>query len=80
MQELIGQIAAAVIGGTIILILAVIAWRGQNHAISATQYSAAKEGILDFAEVIEDRFKTAHLGFGFFQVIFKSFFQIRVTG
>lgn len=54
MQELIGQIAATVIGGTIILILAVIAWRGQNHAISSTQYSAAKEGILDFAEVIEE--------------------------
>lgn len=54
MQELIGQIAATVIGGVIILILAVIAWRGQNHATSAVQYSAGKEGILDFAQVMEE--------------------------
>ncbi len=54
MQELIGQIAAALVGGTIILILAVIAWRGQSHSISTVQYSAAKEGVLDFAEVLEE--------------------------
>lgn len=62
MQELIGQIAATVIGGVIILILAVIAWRGQHHAISTTQYSAAKESVLDFAEVIEEDF--SNLGGG----------------
>ena len=54
MQELIGQIAATVIGGVIILILAVIAWRGQSHAVGSVQYSSAKESILDFAEVMEE--------------------------
>ena len=54
MQEMIGLLASAIIGATIILILAVIAWRGQHHTIAATQYSAAKEGTLDFAEVIEE--------------------------
>lgn len=54
MQEWIGHIAAAIIGGVIILILAVIGWRGQHHAISATQYSAAKGGMLYFVEVMEE--------------------------
>lgn len=54
MQELIGQIAATIIAGTIILILAVVTWRGQHHSTSAVQYSAAKEGLLDFAEVMEE--------------------------
>lgn len=54
MQEWIGHIAAIVIGGTILLILAVVGWRGQHNSVSATQFSAAKEGILDFAEVIEE--------------------------
>ncbi len=54
MQELIGHIAAVVIGATIILILAVIGWRGQHHSVSTVQYSAAKEGILDFAEIMEE--------------------------
>jgi hypothetical protein len=53
-QELIGQIAASLIAGTIILILAVVSWRGQHHSTSAVQYSALKEGILDFAEVMEE--------------------------
>lgn len=54
MQEMIGIIASVVIGATIILVLAVISWRGNTHATSAVQYSAAKEGILDFAEVMEE--------------------------
>lgn len=54
MQELIGQIAASLIAGTIILILAVVSWRGQHHSTSAVQYSALKEGVLDFAEVMEE--------------------------
>ncbi len=54
MQELIAIIASTVIGATIILMLAVIAWRGQNHTTSSVQYSAAKSGVLDFAEVIEE--------------------------
>lgn len=54
MQELIGIIASVVIGATIILVLAVISWRGNNHATSATQFSAAKEGMLDLAEFLEE--------------------------
>lgn len=42
------------IGATILLILAVIAWRGQHHSVSTEQFSAAKEGMLDFAEVMEE--------------------------
>lgn len=54
MQEWIGHIAAAVIGATLLLVLAVLSWRGQHHTITATQYSAAKESALDFAEVIDE--------------------------
>ncbi|MEM1043945.1 MAG: hypothetical protein AAGI91_15125 [Bacteroidota bacterium] len=56
MQELIAIIASTVIGVTVILILAVIAWRGQNHTTSSAQYSAAKAGLLSFAEVVEEDF------------------------
>ncbi|MDX1409892.1 MAG: hypothetical protein R3330_17200, partial [Saprospiraceae bacterium] len=54
MQELIGHVGALVVGATILLILAVIGWRGQHHSVSTEQYSAAKEGLLDFAEVMEE--------------------------
>lgn len=54
MQEWIGHIAAALIGGMILLILAVIGWRGQHHSTSATQYTAAKGGILDIVQVLEE--------------------------
>lgn len=54
MQEMIGIIASVVVGATIILVIAVISWRGQSHATSAVQYSAAKAGILDFAEAMEE--------------------------
>lgn len=54
MQEWIGHIAAALIGGTILLILAVIGWRGQHHSTSATQYTAAKGRMLDIVQVLEE--------------------------
>ena len=54
MQEFIGHIAATVIGATLLLILAVIAWRGQHASTSTVQYAAAKETLLDMAEFMEE--------------------------
>lgn len=62
MHELLAQIAAAVIGGTIILILAVIAWRGQRATIEAAQYEAATQGTVDIARALE--FDLSNLGAG----------------
>ncbi|MCH7639521.1 MAG: hypothetical protein IH855_08680 [Bacteroidetes bacterium] len=62
MQELIGHIAATMIAGVIILILAVVAWRGQHHSVSSEQYSAAKQGVLDLVQVFEEDFSNMGAG------------------
>jgi hypothetical protein len=54
MQELIGHIAAAVLGGLLLLLLATLLWRGEQTRISAAQYTTAKTGVLDFVRVLEE--------------------------
>ena len=62
LQELIVHIAATMIAGVIILILAVVAWRGQHHSVSSEQYSAAKRGVLDLVQVFEEDFSNMGAG------------------
>ena len=62
MQELIGNIAATIIAGVILLILAVVAWSGQHHSVSSEQYSAAKQGVLDLVQVFEEDFSNMGAG------------------
>ena len=62
MQEMIGIVASVVIGAVILLAVALIQWRGQHTAIDATQFVAAKTGVLDFARVVEE--DVSNLGAG----------------
>lgn len=54
MQEMIALVASVVIGVVIILILALVQWRGQHTSIDAAQFTTAKTGMLDLVEVMED--------------------------
>jgi len=62
MQEMIGIVASVVIGAVILLAVALIQWRGQHTSIDATQFVAAKTGVLDFARVVEE--DVSNLGAG----------------
>ncbi|MDX1419532.1 MAG: hypothetical protein R3181_06145 [Rubricoccaceae bacterium] len=54
MQDLIGHIAAVVIGGLLLLVVATLLWRGQQTRISSVQYATAKDGTLDFVRFLEE--------------------------
>ena len=54
MQEMIALVASVVIGAVILLILALIQWRGQHASIDAAQFASAKSGMLDLVNVFED--------------------------
>ena len=54
MQEMIGLVASVVIGAILLLLLAVIQWRGQHTSIDAAQFASAKVGMLDLAELLEE--------------------------
>lgn len=62
MQEMIALVASVIIGAVILLAVALIQWRGQHTSIDATQFVAAKTGVLDFARVIEE--DVSNLGAG----------------
>jgi hypothetical protein len=53
-QDLIGHIAAAVLGGLLLLTLATLLWRGEQTRLSAVQYASAKTGVMDFVRVLEE--------------------------
>jgi hypothetical protein len=53
MHVLLDHLAATVIGGTVILLLAVLAFRGQETAIDSTQYATAKTRVIDWARMVE---------------------------
>lgn len=53
MYALFDNLAATVIGGTILLILAVISFRGQEAAVDSTQYATAKSRTVDWARMVE---------------------------
>ena len=54
MQEMIALVASVVIGAVILLILALIQWKGQHSSIDAAQFASAKSGMLDLVNVFED--------------------------
>jgi hypothetical protein len=54
MQELIGHIAAVVIGGVLVLVLAALLWRGEQTHLGVVQYDTAKTGLLDFVRFLEE--------------------------
>ena len=54
MQEMIALVASVIIAGVLLLALFVSQWRIQHTSIDATQYSAAKQGMLDLADTLEE--------------------------
>ncbi len=53
MHVLLDHLVATIIGGTVILLLAVLAFRGQETAIDSTQYATAKTRVIDWARMVE---------------------------
>lgn len=53
MQVLLDHLAAIVIGGTVLLLIAFTQFRGQEAAIDGTQYYAAKTHMVDFVRQLQ---------------------------
>ena len=53
MQALLDNLAAVVIGGTVLFIIAFTQFRGQEAAVDGTQYYAAKVQMVDFARQLQ---------------------------
>ena len=62
MQILLDHITATLIGGTVILILAVSQFRTSEAVVDQTSYYAVKRQILEMTEMIESDFKNIGLG------------------
>lgn len=63
MQMILDLVVATVIAGTILLITLAVEFRGQQASVAATQYQAAKKGILSAVEWLEQDMN--NLGSGF---------------
>ncbi|WP_457651834.1 hypothetical protein [Rhodocaloribacter sp.] len=62
MQILLDHITATMIGGTVLLILAVSQFRTSEAVVDQTSYYASKRQILEMTEMIEFDFKNIGLG------------------
>ena len=56
MQFMLDHIAAVIISGVVILVIAVVQLRGSDTSIEATQYAAAKTRMLDIVQYVERDF------------------------
>jgi len=62
MQFLIDHITATMIGGTVLLILAVAQFRTNEAVVDQTSYYASKKQVLELTNMIESDFKNVGLG------------------
>ncbi len=62
MQVLLDHITATMIGGTVLLILAVSQFRTSEAVVDQTSYYASKRQVLEMTEMIEFDFKNIGLG------------------
>ena len=59
---MIALVASVIIAAVIILAVALVQWRGQHTSIDATQFATAKNGVLEFADIVEQ--DVSNLGAG----------------